>query len=163
MQPDRSTIPSAEFVFSGHGVQAVDPTEGLYFPTAHALHDVPEGPVHPALQRQDVMPILCTGEFEFDGQFSHTVVVKLDLYLPSIHSVQSETDPPKPKSHTQFVRNVLATGDVELLGQFSQADGPILGLYFPEVHALHAPPLFPDHPALHLQSLFKVLVAIDVE
>jgi hypothetical protein len=53
---------------------AADPVDALYFPTTHAMHVPPSGPVHPALHVQFVRAALPAGELEFDGQAMHVEV-----------------------------------------------------------------------------------------
>jgi len=49
------------------------PGASLYFPTGHTEHVPSFDPSHPTLQRQASAIMLASGEFEFSGQFVHTL------------------------------------------------------------------------------------------
>ncbi len=98
------------------------PVDALYFPTAHAVHVPPSGPVEPALQVQLVKAALPAGELEADGQATH---VELAIFFTSVEYL------PVPQSvHTADPGNAL---------------------YFPATQSAHVPPFGPVEPALQVQ------------
>jgi len=75
--------------------------------------------------------------------------------LPATHAEHAPPlFPVYPALHSQSVTLSLPAVDVESDdGQSKQSAGPTVSLYLPATHAVHAPPLFPVYPALHLQSV----------
>jgi hypothetical protein len=71
------------------GVQAWFPCISLYFPSSHAIHVPPFGPVNPRLQIQATNSILPPGDTEPDGQFVHvpTPVHVNSVSSSGVHSV----------------------------------------------------------------------------
>jgi hypothetical protein len=54
-------------------VQLSEPVDGLYVPTAHAVHDT--DPVYPAAQTQAVKAVLASGEIILAGQGVHSTTL----------------------------------------------------------------------------------------
>jgi len=68
-----------------------------------------------------------------------------------------------PAMQVQLVIAVLATRDEEPAGQARQAELPVKFLYVPPKQFVHATPsLGAVHPALHLQSVIRVLPFIEL-
>ena len=123
-----------QYVPATQSVQTADPVDDLYFPTTHAAHGPPFGPVDPALQVQSVNAVLPADELEFDGQAMHAEFVEAPTaveYVPAPQSVQT-------------------------------AD-PVDVLYLPATHAAHGPPFGPVDPALQVQFVKAELPAGELE
>ena len=107
-----------EYVPAAQSVQTALPVAILYFPTTHAVHVPPSGPVYPALQAvamQAVLLELPPTEFVLAGharQFASVVAPTVVEYFPAAQSVQTAL--------------------------------PVAILYLPAMQAVHGPPLGPE-------------------
>ena len=104
-----------EYVPAAQSVQTALPVAILYFPTTHAVHEPPSGPVNPTLQVQEARAVLGLGEFELPGhatQVDSSVAPVVGEYFAAAQSVQTAL--------------------------------PVAILYFPTTHAVHVPPSGPE-------------------
>ena len=114
------------------GVQAWFPCIFLYFPSSHAIHVPPFGPVNPRLQIQTTNSILPPGDTEPDGQFVHAptpvapTIVEYELMPQSIHVLGEEA--------TKVVEYLPAVHSTQELATVA----PLNARYFPAPQAVHA-------------------------
>jgi hypothetical protein len=110
---------------AAQGVQAWFPCISLYFPSSHAIHVPPFGPVNPRLQIQVTNSILPPGDTEPDGQFVHVptpvapTIVEYELMPQSIHVLGEEA--------TKVVEYLPAVHSTQELATVA----PVVVRYFP--------------------------------
>jgi hypothetical protein len=156
------------------GVQAWFPCIFLYFPSSHAIHVPPFGPVNPRLQIQATKAILPPGDTEPDGQFVHVptpvapTIVEYELMPQSIHALGEEAT--KVVEYLPAVHSTqeLATVAPVVVRYFPAPQGvqawfPCIFLYFPSSHAIHVPPFGPVNPRLQIQATKAILPPGDTE
>jgi hypothetical protein len=130
------TLPTLEFEFSGHAMQAPLPFVALYVPAAHAVQATPSAPVYPglhthhALPATDVafdgqtlqtlaLPAAETFEYAPAGQFVHDALPLTFLYFPTTQELQAPpSGPVYPMIHMQLdiFFGVSENGDLEFAG-----------------------------------------------
>ena len=121
----------AECLPASHCVHSAEPNADLYLPAAHDSQVPPSGPLYPMLHRHcDCCVDPLDVVVESAGQDSHVEI--------SVAFIVSECLP---------------------TGQSRHADEPMTLLYLPATHATQVPlsPSGPENPALHLQSVIRVL------
>ena len=119
-----------EYLPSPHGVQGPFPVRCLYVPARHAVHDPPDPPPNPRLQKQFAITVLPALEFESAGHDAQVVAAICAVpaeYLPVPHEVHGA--PPEKI------------------------------LYVPAGQAVQVSLLsVPVNPGIHLQTAFTVFV-----
>jgi len=102
-----------------HKVHATDPVVVLYLPAAQAEHGPPSAPVCPTLHTQALAAVLCDGDVEKAGQFSHRPNKSLK-YSFSEHPISTHCPAfpaMNPALHTQ---DVLCAAEFEYGRQLAQ-------------------------------------------
>jgi len=151
---------AAAYEFAGHVVHACDPSQFLYFPTAHSAQGPPSGPVNPATHEQI---ILAETEDWFCAHVVHSCTPINGLNLPASHATHARAYTASyasaafstcvyPVLHTHAVTFVDAATELRLPAHDAHSAGPVVFLNLPTTHATHTSPVFPVYPILHGHS-----------
>jgi hypothetical protein len=162
-----ATLPSSDQVPSGQAVHSALPTEGLYVPATHKLHDCASGPVSPAghpAPTQSSRASLPIGELAPAGHAVHNTLPCVGLYVPVSQAVHGPPfDPVNPRLHVQSTDRKDPVADVQLLaGQVVHTGFPSTQ-YVPCAQTVHGPPSGPVNPRLHLQSVSATFTSPNVQ
>jgi len=123
----------------------------LYFPSAHAKHGPPLGPVKPRSQTQLVPVVDPAGDFAPEGQAVHVIAPVVSEYVLTRQLRHNQdADAPMLVEYLPAPQSVHATE-------------PVVVLYFPAAHAKHVPPSGPVNPRLQTQSVSASLPMTDCE
>jgi len=122
------------------------PVMSLYFPSTHATHEPPFGPLKPVLQAQAATAELETGEIELEGQLEHVDTPAAE-YFPAPQAVHTAEPAMEKDPAVQVVHDAL----------------PVMSLYFPSTHATHEPPFGPEKPVLQAQAAIAELETGEIE
>jgi hypothetical protein len=90
-------------------------------PASQIEQAAPFAPMYPALHTQALASVLCDGEVDEAGQFSHDTNESLK-YSFAAHAVDTHCPAfpaMNPVLHTQALASVLSDGEVDEVGQFS--------------------------------------------